>query len=42
MGSKTKTTELKRKKRKTKEGRERKRILRSKGTTVSNKVLFGD
>ena len=42
MGSKTKTTELKRKKRKTKEGKERKRVLRSKGSTKTKKALFGD
>jgi hypothetical protein len=42
MASKTKATELKRKKKKTKEGKERKRILRSKGSTPSRKKLFGD
>jgi hypothetical protein len=42
MGSKTKATELKRKKKKSKEGRERKRVLRSKGSTPSKKTLFGD
>lgn len=42
MGSKTKATKLKRKKRKSKEGRARKRVLRNKGSTPSNKQLFGD
>ncbi len=42
MGSKTKATEMKRLKKKTKEGKVRKRNLRNKGTTKTNKVLFGD
>lgn len=42
MGSKTKATELKRKKKKTKEGKARKRVLRNKGSTKSKKKLFGD
>jgi hypothetical protein len=42
MASKTMATRNKRKKRKTKEGKARKRVLRSKGSTPSNKVLFGD
>ena len=42
MASKTMATENKRKKKKTKEGRARKRLLRARGSTPSNKVLFGD
>lgn len=42
MASKTIATENKRSKRDSRMGRKRKAALRSKGTTKSPKVLFGD
>lgn len=42
MASKTKATELKRQKKKSKEGKVRKRRNRIKGTTVTNRELFKD
>ena len=42
MGSKHKATKVKRANKKVKEGRERKRVLRNKGSTPTAKVLFGD
>jgi hypothetical protein len=42
MASKSFATEMKRRRKKAGEGKKRKAALRSKGTTKSAKVLFGD
>lgn len=42
MASNTKSTEIKRKKRKQRAGRDRKRELQNKGSTKSEAALFGN
>ena len=42
MASKTKRTEIKRRRKRVTSGKKRKAALRNKGTTKSRKALFGD